>query len=164
MGEIFIYGDLGGEVSAHDVVAQLSDAEAEGAPARLRINSFGGDAFEGLAIYSAIIKAATKIPVTASVEGIAASAASLVAIAAPHTEIMPGAFMMIHHPWSLSIGDAGTHRQTAAFLEKLGNRVSMLYADRMQIPVAAVDRMLANETWFDDFESVASGLATKRIS
>lgn len=161
--ELFLYGEIGGEVSARELVTQITEAQADNAPVRLRINSYGGDAFAGMAIFAALRAASVAIPVSTKVDGVAASAASLVAIGAPKTEIVPGAFIMIHNPWSVSVGDATTHRQQADFLGKLAKNVAAIYADRMSLSANEVMRMMTAETWFDDFESLASNLATDRI-
>lgn len=123
----------------------------------LHINSPGGDVFDGRAMASAI--AAHPSNITAYVDGLAASAASFVALAANDVVMAPGSFMMIHNAWSIGYGNATDLRTLAALLEKIDGS---LVEDYVRATGASIDQVKAwmdAETWFTAQEAVDAGLA-----
>lgn len=157
MREVLLYGDIGVDIDPKAVVADIDAAAAAGEPLRLRINSFGGDVFGAVAITTALQRA--EIEIEARVEGVAASAASLIAAAVGRVVIAPAAFMMIHDPWSITIGPATAHDRAAASLRKIGERMASIYAKRMATSPREAAALMAAETWFDSREAVDAGLA-----
>lgn len=123
----------------------------------LHINSPGGDVFDGRAMASAIAQHPSNI--TAYIDGLAASAASFVAIAAKDVVMAPGSFMMVHNAWSIGYGNADDLRTLAALLEKIDGS---LVEDYMRASGASADQVKAwmdAETWFTAQEAVDAGLA-----
>lgn len=96
-------------------------------PVTVQINSPGGDFFEGLAIYNTLAQH-TK-PITVEVLGLAASAASVIAMAGDRIEMAKAAFLMIHNTQWVSIGDRHMMAETAAVMEKFDAVAAQLYAD-----------------------------------
>lgn len=138
----------------------LNDLRAvKGDAVHLRINSPGGDVFAGVAIYNALRSSGKKVYV--KVLGIAASAASLIAMAGDEIEMPENAMMMIHNPWILASGDADDLRATADVLEKIGESLVGTYAARTGKPADEIRAMLSAETWFTAQEAVDAGFATK---
>ena len=112
---IGIFGEIGWDVTAEDVAAAV--AQAKGKPLNVDIFSYGGDALQGLAIYQ--ILSAHDAEVTTNVLGVAASAGSVIAMAGKYRKVAVNAALMIHSPWSITVGDASEHRKSANMLDGL---------------------------------------------
>jgi ATP-dependent Clp protease protease subunit len=123
----------------------------------LHINSPGGDVFDGRAIASAI--AAHPSQVTAHVDGYAASAASIVAIAAKQVVMAPGSFLMIHNAWTFTYGNAAELRTTADLLDKIDGSLIEDYVRASGASAEQVKAWMDAETWFTAQEAVDAGLA-----
>ena len=148
-----------GGISPRQFIAAL--AEADG-PVTLRINSPGGSVFGAQAMVAAM--RAHSHPITAQIDSLAASAASVIASEAAECVMAPGSMMMIHKAWGFSIGNADDHAATAALLSKIDSQLAASYARR-----AGTDddesfmQMMTAETWFDADEAVTAGLADRVI-
>jgi ATP-dependent Clp protease, protease subunit len=155
---IEITDDIGGfGVSAKSF---LNDMRAvKGDTINLSINSPGGDVFAGVAIYNALRSSGKKVNV--KVLGLAASAASLIAMAGDEIEMPENAMMMIHNPWSFAMGDADELRSTADVLDKIGNSLVGTYAARTGKADDEIKALLDAETWMSAQEAVDMGFATK---
>lgn len=127
----------------------------------IRINSPGGDVFEGRAIASQIRAHAG--PTRTVVDGLAASAASTIAIAAKKVEMSAGSFLMIHRSWTLALGNANDLVQTAALLEKIDDALATDYAQRTKRMKSEALAWMDAETWFTADEAVEAGLADRAI-
>lgn len=127
----------------------------------LSIHSPGGDVLDGWAIYNSLKNSKAKI--TARVEGLAASMASVILMAADTVEIPENAYVMIHNPWGLAIGDADEMRDTADLLDKLGNGLVNAYTSRTGNTEADVRAWMDAETWMDGKEAVERGFADKLL-
>lgn len=147
----------GGEwgVSATEVAAALDALPAAVSELHLHINSPGGDVFEGIAILNQLRQHPTRLTVT--VDGLAASAASFVAMAGDTVVMAPNAEMMVHDAWGFALGDAETMTRTAADLDRVSENIASIYAARSGTD-GWRDVMRA-ETWFSADEAVAAGLA-----
>jgi ATP-dependent protease ClpP protease subunit len=156
--EILLYDVIGGwGVSAKQFAEDLK--ALGGGSITLRINSPGGDVMEGAAIYN-ILKADGR-PVTAYIDGLAASMASVVAMAAGRVVMPANALMMIHNPWTVSAGDAERLRKDADLLDKIKGQIVGAYeakcgAKKTHDEIVA---MMDAETWMDGKEAVEAGLA-----
>lgn len=136
----------------------VKDFNAITAPTiHLRINSPGGDVFDGRAIATAISQHPSNV--IAHVDGLAASAASYVAIAADSVEMAPGAFMMIHKAWTLAFGNSDDLLQTAALLEKIDGSLAADYAKKTGKSASQIQEWMSAETWFTADEAVEQGFA-----
>lgn len=127
----------------------------------LSIHSPGGDVLDGWAIYNAIKN--NKARVTARVEGLAASMASVILMAADTVEIPENAYIMIHNPWGFAVGDAEEMRDTADLLDKLGNGLVNAYSERTGNDEDEIRKMMSAETWMDGKEAVERGFADKLL-
>ncbi len=130
----------------------------------LHLNSPGGDVFDAIAIYNAIRDHASNV--TVRVEGIAASAASFIAMAGDEVLMAPHAMLMIHDAWGLVKGPAADMRAQADVLDSISNTIASIYAEHASGPRGGSkgttaqwrDRMIA-ESWYTDEEAVSAGLA-----
>lgn len=160
---IYIYDVIGfdfwtgGGVTAKDFAAELDKIKAK--TVHLRINSPGGDVFEARAMVAAMDRhAATFI---AHIDGLAASAASFLAVNADEVEMTPGSMQMIHNAWTIAIGDRNDMTRTAALLEKIDGTIADDYAEKSGKSVDAVKKLMDDETWFTAEEAVAEGFADR---
>lgn len=156
---IYIYDVIGGYdgVMAVDVAQALARVTAP--KVALRINSPGGDVFEGRAIATAVRNHPAEI--TAYVDGIAASAASWIAIAAKDVVMAQGAFMMIHNASAVVIGDKNDMVSMAATLEQLDASFVTDYAQKTGQEPEQIRAWMDAETWFSAEDSVARGFADR---
>jgi ATP-dependent protease ClpP protease subunit len=156
--EVFIYEEIGmWGVSAKDFVAELRGLKAD--QIELHINSNGGAVFDGVAIYNALINHPARI--VSIVDGIAASAASFIAMAGEEIEIEKTGRMMIHEASGVAMGNAADLRELADLLDGLSDTIAEIYADRAGGTVQEWrDRMLAT-TWYTASEAVEAGLANR---
>lgn len=126
---------------------------------RVLINSPGGDVFDGVAICN--ILAAHPARIVAIVQGLAASAASFIAVRCDETVMNPGSMLMIHDARGICVGWADDMRQMADLLDQISNNMADIYAAKAGGTSAAWrDKMLA-ETWYTATEAVAAGLADR---
>lgn len=144
----------GGCFSARMVREALAEFSGDVA---VRVNSGGGDPFEGEAIRVAL--AAHTGQVTAIVGGVAASAASLLIMGAHRIEISEGSFIMIHDPSTRLFGGADDLRQEADRLDTLAATYAQVYASRSGQPSETVAQMMAVETWLGGADAVSRGFA-----
>ncbi|MEI4234873.1 head maturation protease, ClpP-related [Roseovarius sp. D22-M7] len=157
--EVLIYDEIGAYgVSAKGFLAELG-ALPDDAPIDLRLNSPGGSVFDAVAIHNALSR--HKGSVTVWIDGIAASAASYVAMAGDEIVMPENAFLMIHDPSGLVMGTASDMRDMAGTLDKIAASMRRGYAARSGKPEAEIAAFLAAETWFDAAEALAAGLATR---
>lgn len=154
--DIYLYDQIGGwGIGASSFVQALNSITASNI--NLRINSPGGDVFDGFAMYNALKEKNANI--TAHIDGWAASIASVIALGADEIIMAENAYFMIHNPWGVAIGDADEMRKQADVLQKLNVTFADLYADCTgQDPAVITDKMNA-ETWFNAQEAVDFGLA-----
>ena len=128
----------------------------------VRINSEGGDAFAAAAIYTMLKDYGnTKGRVTVKIDGLAASAASVVAMAGDVIEISPVGMIMIHNPWLWTQGDADEMRTAARFLDDVKETIINAYETKTKLPRDEISRMMDDETWFHASKAVELGFADK---
>lgn len=125
----------------------------------LRINSPGGDVFDGRAIATALREHPANV--VAHVDGLAASAASFIALAADEVVMAPGAMMMIHRASSLGWGNAEDLLALAAVLAKIDDTLVADYVRETGNPADTVRAWIEAETWFTADEAVANGFADR---
>lgn len=148
-----------GGISPRQFIAAL--AETSG-PVTLRLNSPGGSVFGAQAMVAAM--RAHSQPITAQIDSLAASAASVIAAECAECVIAPGAMIMIHKAWGMTIGNADDHGQTADLLTKVDGQIAATYARRAgDEDKEKYMAMMAAETWFDADEAVAAGFADRLI-
>lgn len=125
----------------------------------LRINSPGGDVFEGRAIRTAIQQFKGKT--IAHIDGLAASAATSIADAADEIEITQGGFYMIHNGWTYAMGNKSELAKTVELLAKVDASIIADYATRTGKTSVEIAAWMDAETWFSADEAVANGFATR---
>ena len=127
----------------------------------VHINSPGGDVMAGAEIYSALKEHSMngEGTVTVIVTALAASAASIVAMAGDRILMHPVAYMMIHNPWTIAIGDAKELRKTAKTLDVISEGLVTAYEQRTGKDRDELKRMLENETWMSAGTCVEEGFA-----
>lgn len=156
---IEIFDNIGFEVTPTRIAAALRTIGPK--PVTVQINSPGGDPFDGLAIYNLLRAHGQKI--TVEIIGIAASAASLIAMAGDEILIGRGGQLMIHRAAGVSIGDADTMRTMAEALDKIDGGMADLYATRTGIPREQIVAMMADETWMTAEEAIDLGFVDGRL-
>jgi ATP-dependent Clp endopeptidase proteolytic subunit ClpP len=153
--EVFLYDEIGSwGVRAKDFIQAMKDSGSK--RPLVRINSPGGDVFEGFAIYNFL----RGLDVTVQIDGLAASMASVIALAGKEIRIASNGFFMVHNPWGVAVGDAEHLRDQADMLEKVQATLENTYAQRTGKPLDTIKEWMAKDTWFNAEESVAAGLAS----
>ncbi|WP_270735279.1 head maturation protease, ClpP-related [Leclercia adecarboxylata] len=133
-----------------------------GADVTVNINSPGGDMFEGLAIYNLLREYEGRV--TVKVLGLAASAASVIAMAGDDVQIGRGAFLMIHNCWVYAMGNRHDLAQIAADMAPFDNAMSDIYQARSGLDATTVNRMMDGETYIGGSEAVEKGFADSLLS
>lgn len=159
MNEIHLYGTIGDADAGLDAKTLTAAIRAASGDLSVYINSPGGYVFEGLPIYEALA-AYDRGTVTVYIDGLAASMASVVAMAGSQIIMAESALMMIHRPWDSTIGNAADLRAEATKLEKLEGQLVNIYAKRTGLNPAVISEMMAAETWLDAPEALALGFIT----
>ena len=147
-GEIWLYDQVGegwfGGISAKDFAQQVT-LLGKVDTINLHINSPGGSVFDGVAIYNVLKNHPADIEV--DIDGVAASIASVIAMAGNEIRIAANAMMMIHDPVGMSMGGAGDMRKTADLLDQIKGVIVDTYAKRTGQPADALETWMSDETW-----------------
>lgn len=144
-------------IGAQEVVDQLKTIDAS--QIDVHINSPGGNVFDGIAIMNALRN--HKANITVKVDGLAASIASVIAMAGDSIVMSLGSQMMVHNPSGIAMGDAKTMRELADTLDKSRASIASIYADRAGGTIDAWGTAMDAETWYTAQEAVDAGLADK---
>jgi ATP-dependent Clp protease, protease subunit len=157
--EVSIYDEIGAcGVSAKGFLAELG-ALPDGTPIDLRLNSPGGSVFDAVAIHNALIRHDGTI--TVWIDGIAASAASYIAMAGDEIVMPENAFLMIHDPSGLVMGTAEDMRAMADALDKVKGSLVQGYAAKSGRPADEIARLMAAETWLDARDALELGFSDR---
>jgi len=151
------YGD---GVTASRIAAALRSIG--GADVTVNINSPGGDMFEGLAIYNLLREYEGKV--TVKVLGLAASAASIIAMAGDEVQIGRGAFLMIHNCWVYAMGNRHDLQQIAADMMPFDKAMNDIYGARTGLDAATIDAMMDAETYIGGSDAVEKGFADRLLA
>ena len=152
--DVYLFNDIGTfGVSAQSFVEEIKEYEDK--ELAIHINSLGGEVFDGMAIYSIIQR--RKAKTTVYIEGIAASIASVIALAADEVIMSENSLLMIHNAWGGSSGDASEMRKQADVLDKISNEIAEIYVKKTNLPYDEIIRMMSEETWLTAEEAVALG-------
>ncbi len=167
MNELTLYGTVGASwwdeeyFTAKQVREQLASMSGD---LLVRINSGGGIATEGQAIYTALKDYRGKGRVTVQIDGVAASAASLIAMAGEEIVMRLGAWMLIHDPatpWTMGRGTEDDHRKEADLLAVISNAYAEIYAERSGLSRDEARRIMKDETVIDGTMAVDLGFADR---
>lgn len=161
VAEVLLYDQIGfdpwfGEgIAAKDFREQLKTIKAK--TINLRINSPGGSVTEGAAILAALDD--HKATIEVDIDGLAASAASVVAMAGSRIRMASNALMMIHDPYAGVLGTSADMRHTADLLDKVKGQIIDSYKRHSNLSDAELSKAMAEETWYTGKEAVDAGLA-----
>lgn len=128
----------------------------------VNINSPGGDMFEGLAIYNLLRE--HKGQVTVKVLGVAASAASIIAMAGDQIQVARAGFLMIHNAWVGVAGNRNDLRDYADYLEPFDRSMADIYAARTGEDKASIEKMMDGETWIGGSDAIERGFADSLLA
>lgn len=156
--EVFIYGDIGESwfgdtVTAKDFVREIAALDVD--ELTVRINSFGGSVPDGIAIYNAIKRHPATTTIT--IDGMAASIASLIAMAGDRVEMAANALLMIHAPWSYAVGNSADLREHADLLDTWAEAMSASYATKTARPLDEIRALLTDgeDHWYTADQALA---------
>lgn len=158
---ITIYDAIGSDGWSDGVTAKRIAAALRSIGSRdvtVSINSPGGDFFEGIAIYNLLMEHPHRI--TVKVVGLAASAASIIAMAGDEIQVAKTGFMMIHNSWAVVIGNRHDLSGAAAVLEGFDAAMAGVYADVAGITPDEASRLMDDETWLSGEAAISAGFAT----
>lgn len=160
--ELYLYGPIGkdffGEgISADQVVKDLNTLGKK-KQITVRIDSPGGAVFEGTNIYNALVRNPAKIHI--EIDALAASIASIIAMAGDRIRIADNAMMMIHEPAGVVMGTAKDMRDLANLLDKTRGNLIGIYAKRTGLDNEKVSSLMQAESWFNATEALQAGFVT----
>ncbi len=159
--ELYIYGDIvdyswyEDDVSANDIRKKLSESSAK--TINVHINSLGGDTYTGIAIYNLLREKSKTAKIITYVDAIAASAASIIAMAGDKVIMPSNTLMMIHNCWTFGIGNANELRKTASDMDKIMNAVIQCYLSKVNIAEDELRSLLDAETYLTADEALEKG-------
>ena len=162
-GEIWLYDQIGASFWGDGMSAKAFQKELSAlgkvTSICVRINSPGGDVFDGFAIYNQLQQHPAAIEV--EVDGVAASIASIIAMAADPGKLRmaKNALMMIHNPMGMAIGGEDEMQRVAALLRSVKGNLAATYVDRTGNKRADIDGWMDDETWFTADDAVQRGFA-----
>ncbi len=153
--EVLLYDEIGGlwGIQADDIRRDLESLAAK--TIHVRINSPGGSVFDGMAVYNTLREHDARI--VTHIDGLAASMASVIAMAGDEVRMSESAFLMIHEPWTITIGNAEQLRKDAALLDKIGGTAVHIYQAKTGVDDEEVRAWMEAETWFTGQEAADAG-------
>jgi ATP-dependent protease ClpP protease subunit len=156
--QLHIYDEIGYfGVSAGDMIRDLANVDG---PVEVHLNSPGGEVFDGIAIYNALL---ARKDVTVIIDGLAASIASVIAMAGNPVLIARNAQMMVHDGFGMAIGNAQDLRELAELLDRTSNNIANIYSDHTGHPQDYWRNIMKAETWYDSAEAIEAGLADRLV-
>ena len=162
--ELMLYGDIaesfwGDTISAKEVTEYLADLDVENI--NVYINSNGGVVDTAIAINNALRR--HKAKVTVNIDGIAASAATLITCAGDTVKMPKNALFMIHNPLTIAMGDSEEMRKQADVLEKYKNSIMETYLQKVNIDKEKLSELMDNESWLSAEEALEYGFIDEII-
>jgi ATP-dependent Clp protease protease subunit len=162
--EILIYDEIAGGpwaemlglVSAKQFVRDLQELDVD--TITLRLNSPGGDVYDGVAIFNALVDHPAKVRV--KVDGLAASIASIIMLAGDERIVGMGAEVMVHNPWTFAMGESDDLRKTADRLDEIRESILDVYEQRTTMSREDAASFMDDETWFRAGDALEHGFAT----
>ena len=152
--DIYIFDEIGTYgVTAQDFISEIKGLKDM--PINLRINSLGGDVFDGMAMYNVIKRREAKT--TVYIEGIAASIATIIALGADEVIMAENSLFMIHNAWGGTSGEAKDMRKTAQTLDKITSELTDIYVKKTGLSYDALAEMMDEESWLNAQEAFDLG-------
>ena len=155
---ILLYGDIGeydDNVRSGDIARELLEAEALTGKVDVRINSNGGEVYSGIAIFNALKN--SKADITIYVDGIAASAASVIAMAGTRVLMSPVSTMMIHNPLTVAMGDSDEMRRAIQMLDEVKESIINAYEIKTGLSRTRLSHLMDAETWMNANKALELG-------
>lgn len=157
IAELRIYDEIGfWGVTAGAFVSALNAIADTADEVLVSVNSIGGDVFDAFAIYNALRRFSGRV--TTRVDGVAASAASLVVMAGDRIVMPENAQLMIHNPWTITAGEASDLRRIADMMDNARDGIMAAYRNKSGQDEAELIRMMDEETWLTALEAQALGM------
>ena len=152
--DVYIFDEIGmWGVTAQNFISDIKDLKDT--PINLRINSLGGDVFDGLAIYNVIKKRTAKT--TVYIEGIAASIATIIALGADEVIMSENSLFMIHNASGGAMGESKDLQKTAQVLDKITRQLAEVYESKTGLSQETIQDMMDEETWLNAQEAFDLG-------
>lgn len=159
---VYVYDVIGGFWGGVDAEQFAKDIAALDVDTiHVRVNSPGGDVFDARAMMTAL--QAHKAKVIVHIDGLAASAATFLAMAGDEIEMASGGFFMIHDAWTLAMGNRHDMRETADLLERIDGTIAADYVNRTGLDAGQVNGWMDAETWFTAEEAKEHGFVDRVI-
>lgn len=165
--EIILYAGIGQDfwgdgsmISAKQFSDELKKLDGTVNEITVRINSPGGDVFDGIAIYNRLKQSKAKIIV--HIDGLAASIASIIALAGDEIHIGEGALYMVHLPWTWTMGNRMELDNTVNRLMDVEEQMISIYAKRSGLDRSEIKALLEAETWMDADDAIEKGFVDKK--
>jgi ATP-dependent protease ClpP protease subunit len=164
--EVMLYGPIGSTFFEEGITAKtVGEALAKVPNAKnltVRLNSPGGSVWEGMTIRNQLAQHPARV--TAEVEGLAASCASVIAMAADEIRMHAGSRMMVHEAKKQTFGDAREHQRAVAQMISINSGAADIYVARTGLSKDEIVKMMAEETWLTPEEALAKGFADKVVA
>lgn len=160
---LYIYGDITSikwfenDVCVYDLAKEIG--ELNGKKLNVRINSYGGEVAEGLAIYNLLRSYGGEVATIC--DGFACSAASVVFMAGKQRIMPKSSLLLIHNAWTRASGDANDLRKAADDLEKITQPSIDIYSSVSNLSEEEIKKMMDEETWISADEALSYGFATE---
>ncbi len=151
-----VFGDDETRTGSFDFKSELDAVETD--KIRVRVNSYGGEVAEGLAIYNLLNN--WKGEVETVVDGFACSAASIIFMAGKNRVVPESGLLMIHNAWTLAVGDSNAMRKAADDIEKITQPSVNIYSSKTGLPELQIKEMMDKETWITSDEALEMKFAT----
>ncbi len=163
--EIVLYGAIGASWFEDSITAKAFSEEIKKLDSTVneitvRINSPGGDVFDGIAIYNRLKQHPAKIVVY--IDGLAASIASIIALAGDEVHIGEGALYMIHLPWTMAMGNRNDIENTVNRLMDVEQQLITIYSKKTKMSRTEIQAMLEKETWMDSDQAIELGFVDQK--
>ena len=161
-----LYGTVGGDwfdegITAKDVVKKLNELPSTIKTLDLRINSPGGSVFDGIAIMNRVKEYGKKVKVTAYIDSLAASIASIIMLGAEEIVMSEGSFVMIHKPSTGLYGNSDDFQKIQDVLDNIENEMIGIYMRKTKMSRVEIKEMLAKETWMSSSEALELGFVDR---
>ena len=163
--EIVLYGSIGeswfgDSITAKQFSDEMKNLDPNVEEINVRINSPGGDCFDGITIYNRLKQHKAKIIV--HIDGLAASIASIIALAGDEVIMGEGALYMVHLPWTFAMGNRMELDSTINSLMDVEEQMISIYSRKSKLSRSEVKKLLEAETWMDASEAIDKGFVDKK--
>ncbi len=163
--EIKLYGEIGTpQLNGNTIVTLFSELESKGVTnLTIHLHCYGGSVIEGNIIYNTIKESPINVKIV--IDGVAASMASIIILAANEVEIAENGYIMVHRPTAIEQGDADSHLQAAKLLADMEQNFALYISQRSGLDIEAVKTKWLNgkDNWLNADEALQYGFATRKI-